>query len=322
MKRRVATGMLLCLLLVVFAAPLFGQSDYPNKPITIIVPAAAGGSSDLLARMFQRIFEENDLLDVPLVILNVPGAGLSVGSRRVKDAEPDGYTFLLTHVALLSREAAGLDDFGYRDFEPVAQTVGFSSVISVYEDGPYQSLPDLLNAAKENPDTIIFGANLGALNHMAGLTLQASNPGSAFRFVQIGGGGPNFAALMGGHTMVTHFGASLFSRYTADGIRGLAILADQRHPLLPDLPTARELGYDAIFSIMNYWFAPEGTPQYAIDYFADALERALEIESVQESIRNDYSTTSFLRGRAFANELRAAYRRIAPIAQQATAASE
>ena len=322
MKRLVTTVMVVCFLMVFFADPAAGQSDYPNKPVTVIVPAAAGGGSDLLARMFQKAFKENDLLDVPLVIINVPGAGLSIGSRRVKDSDPDGYTFLLNHIAILSREAAGLDDFGYRDFEPVAQTVGYCSVISVKDDGPYQTLPDLLKAAKEKPDTIIFGANLGALNHMAGLTLQASSPGSVLRFVQIGGGAKNFAALKGGHTTVTHFGASLFSRYSADGINGLAILADQRHPLLPDLPTARELGYDAIFSIMNYWFAPEGTPQYAIDYFADALGRALEIESVQESIRNDYSTTSFLSGRAFANELRAAYRRIAPIAQQATAASE
>ncbi|MFC1820488.1 tripartite tricarboxylate transporter substrate-binding protein, partial [Thermodesulfobacteriota bacterium] len=168
----------------------------------MVVPAKAGGASDNLARMFQKVFKEHKLLGTPMVIVNVPGAGLSIGSRRVKDSEPDGYTFLLTHIALLSRQAAGLDDFGYKDFEPVAQTVGFCSVISVKEDGPYQKLPDLLKAAKEKPDTIIFGANLGALNHMAGLTLQASNPGSAFRFVQIGGGAQNFAALKGGHTTV------------------------------------------------------------------------------------------------------------------------
>jgi len=310
--------MLVCVLIVFFINPVVGQSDYPNKPIKVIIPAKPGGASDRLARMFQKAFKENDLLDVPLVIINVPGAGLSIGSRRAKDSEPDGYTFLVNHVALLSREAAGLDDFGYRDFEPVAQTVGYCSVICVKEDGPYQSLPDLMKAAKAKPDTIIFGANLGGLNHMAGLTLQASSPGTAFRFVQIGGGGPNFAAIKGGHTTVTHFGAVVYSSYRTGGITGLAIQAEERHPLLPDLPTARELGYDAVFEIANYWFAPKGTPQYAIDYLADALEKALETDAVKERIRNDFSNPSFLKGQAFAEKLRAAYVKIYPIAQQAT----
>jgi tripartite-type tricarboxylate transporter receptor subunit TctC len=318
MKKWIATVMVVCFLMVFFADPLVGQSDYPNKPITVIVPAKAGGASDLLARMLQRAFKENNLLDVPMVIVNVPGAGLSIGSRRVKDSQPDGYTFLLTHIAILSRQAAGLDDFGYRDFEPVAQTVGFSSVISVKDDGPYQTLPDLLKTAKEKPDTIIFGANLGALNHMAGLTLQASSPGSVFRFVQIGGGAPNFAALKGGHITVTHFGASLYNKFRSGGIKGLAILADERHPLLPDMPTARELGFDAIFQIANFWLAPKGTPQYAIDYFADALEKALETDSVKKSITNDFSTPSFLRGQAFKDKLKADYDKIRPIAQRAT----
>jgi tripartite-type tricarboxylate transporter receptor subunit TctC len=188
----------------------------------------------------------------------------------------------------------------------------------VKDDGPYQTLPDLLKAAKEKPDTIIFGANLGALNHMAGLTLQASSPGSVLRFVQIGGGSKNFAALKGGHTTVTHFGAPVYNKFRTGGIKGLAILAEQRHPLLPDIPTARELGYDAIFCIQNFWFAPKGTPQYAIDYFADALEKALETDAVKESIRNDFSTASFLKGQAFADKLKAAYDKIYPIAQRAT----
>jgi tripartite-type tricarboxylate transporter receptor subunit TctC len=267
--------------------------------------------------MFQKAFKDHNLLGTPMVIVNVPGAGLSIGSRRVKDSEPDGYTFLLTHIALLSRQAAGLDDYGYRDFEPVAQTVGFCSVISVKDDGPYQTLPDLLKAAKKKPDTIIFGANLGALNHMAGLTLQGSSPGSAFRFVQIGGGAKNFAALKGGHITVTHFGAPVYYRFRSGGIKGLAILTDQRHPLLPELATARELGYDATFCIENFWFAPKGTPKYAIDHFANALGKALETDYGKKYVKDGFSTPSFLKGQAFKDKLKAAYDTIYPIAKKA-----
>ena len=136
-------------LLMMLATPLAlasGQvaAEYPDRPIQVVVPAKAGGGSDTLARMFQKAFKENKLLGTPMAIVNVPGAGLSIGSRRVKDAKPDGYTFLLTHVALLSRQASGLSDFGYKDFAPVAQTVGFCVVASVKSDSPYKTLSDLL----------------------------------------------------------------------------------------------------------------------------------------------------------------------------------
>ena len=316
MKRSVLIIVVVCFSVALFQSPGFGK--YPEKPIKVVVPAKAGGSSDNLARMFQKAFQDNSLLDKPMVVVNVPGAGLSIGSRRVKDAEPDGYTFLLTHIALLSRQAAGLSDFGYKDFEPVAQTVGFCVVVSVKDDSPYQTLPDLLKAAKQKPDSVIFGANLGALNHMAGLTLQASSPGSVLRFVQIGGGAKTFASLKGGHIAVTTFGAPLYNKFRSGGVKGLAILADDRHPLLPDLPTAGELGYNATFCIQNWWFAPKGTPQHAIDYFANALKKALETDDVKKTVAAGFSTPSFLKGQAFKDKLEAAYEQILPIAQRAT----
>jgi len=267
--------------------------------------------------MFQAAFKESNLLGTPMAIVNVPGAGLSIGSRRVKDAKPDGYTFLLTHIALLSRQAAGLSDFGYKDFEPVAQTVGFCVVASVKSDSPYKTLSDLLKAAKSKPDSIVFGANLGALNHMAGLTLQSSSAGSQFRFVQIGGGAKNFASLKGGHTAVTTFGAPVYNKFRSGGVRGLAILANKRHAKLPNLPTAKEQGYDANFCIENFWFAPKGTPLQAINRFSNALERSLETAAVKAWLEKKFSTPSFLKGQAFSSKLEAAYKQILPIAQRA-----
>jgi len=292
-------------------------ADYPEKPIKLIVPAKAGGASDLLARMFQKAFQENNLLGAPLVVINVPGAGLSIGSRQAMDSEPDGYTFLLTHIALVSRQAAGLSDFGYKDFEPVAQTVGFCVVASVKDDCPYQDLPSLMKAAEDKPDSVIFGANLGALNHMAGLTLQGASTGSVFRFVQIGGGAKNFAALKGEHTTVTTFGAPLYNKFRDGGIKGLAILSSQRHPLLPDLPTAEEQGYPATFCVENFWFAPKGTPKHAVDHFATALEKALQLDSIKKQIEDGFSTPSFLKGGEFEEKLANLYETIEPIAQRA-----
>ena len=101
-------------------------------------------------------------------------------------------------------------------------------------------------------------------------------------------------------------------------MKGLAILANERHPGLPDLPTAKEMGYEATFCIENFWMAPKGTPQYAIDYFANALEKALETDYVKKTLEEGFSTPSFLQGQAFKDKLETTYTMIAPIAQKAT----
>ena len=88
------------------------QAEWPVKPIKLVVPFGAGGGSDTSARIYQKAIQDNKILSQPLTVINVPGAGGSIGARQVKDAKADGYTFLLIHVALLSRQAAGLIDFG------------------------------------------------------------------------------------------------------------------------------------------------------------------------------------------------------------------
>jgi putative tricarboxylic transport membrane protein len=310
----------LIVLAVVFTMALSGLpvfAEYPEKPIQLIVPFKPGGESTHVATLFQRIFKAHPgMLGAPLVVKHVPGAAGSIGARQVLNAEPDGYTFLLIHLALMSRHAAGLVDFGYKDFAPVAQTIGTCLVPSVYETSPYKTLPALLNAAKEKPDSIIFGVNLGALNHMAGLTVQNSSPGSKFRFVHTGHGNAVFVALKGGHNDVGIFSTGVYAKFKPGGIRGLAVMAEEPWPGLPELSTCIELGYDTTFCIQNWWFAPKDTPASAIDHFASALEKALETDEVKEYLESKYSTKSFLRGEPLVEHMDAVWRQIEPLAKQ------
>ncbi|MCP5152541.1 MAG: tripartite tricarboxylate transporter substrate binding protein [Ectothiorhodospiraceae bacterium] len=292
-------------------------ADFPEKPIKIVVPFGAGGNTDGLARMFQKAIQDENLLGAPLVIVNVPGAGGSIGARRVKDSEADGYTLLLMHIALLSGEAAGLMDFGYRDFEPVAATADSCLVTAVMEDAPWAGLPELLADAKARPDAIIHGANLGAVNHMAGLMVEGASPGSKFRFVQIGGGAANFKALKGGHTQVAHITLAEYSSFRAGGVKALAYLTGERHPDVPDLPTAKELGYDLDFCLQNWWFAPKGTPRDRIDRIAAVLEKAMQSDYVKQIMRERMNAPTFLGPDALAAKLTKDYAMIAPIAQKA-----
>lgn len=300
-------------------------AEWPEKPIKLVVPFNAGGTSDQTGRAFQAAIKENNLLPQPVTIINV-GGHYSIGSRRVKEAEPDGYEFLLIHIALMGGEGSGVLDFGYRDFEPVAATAEFCVCPMVRKDSGIDSLEQLLTKAKDEPDTLIFGANLGAINHMAGIMLQNSNPGAQFRFVQIGGGTANFTALTGAQTNTTVLSGAEVVNFTLnpDGtpnpesqIKPLAYTGAERHPELPDLPTVKELGYDVEFCISSWWFAPKGTPQEAVDGFANALEQASQTERVKEFYQQKLFADVFLKGEELQQALDATWERILPVAQQA-----
>jgi tripartite-type tricarboxylate transporter receptor subunit TctC len=282
------------------------QAAWPEKPVKLIVPFKAGGTSDQTGRAFQAAIKENNLLPQPVTIINV-GGHYSIGSRQVKEAAPDGYTFLLIHIALMGGQGSGVLDFGYKDYEAVAATAEFCLAPMVRKDSGIDSLKELLDQAKSKPDSLIFGANLGAINHMAGIMLQNANPGSKFRFVQIGGGTANFTALTGAQTNATVLSGAEVVNFTLnpDGtpsaksqIKPLAYTGAQRHPKLPDLPTTKELGYDVEFCISSWWFAPKGTPREAVDGFASALERASKTSRIQEFYEKKLFADVFLKGDA------------------------
>ncbi len=298
---------------------------WPDKPIKVIVPFQPGGTSDQTARAFQGAIQENNLLPQPITIINV-GGHYSIGARRVMESPPDGYTFLILHIALMGGEGTGALDFGYRDFEPVASTAEFCVLPMVRKDSGINSLKELLEKAKAQPDTLIFGANIGAINHMAGIMLQDSLPGAQFRFVQIGGGTANFTALTGSQTNTTVLSGAEVMNFAMkpDGtpnpesqIKPLAYTGPKRHPRLASIPTAKEEGYDVEFCVRSWWFAPKGTPAEAVNGFAEALEKASGTTQIAKFNDSQLFTPYFTRGDALRKELDETWKRILPIAQKA-----
>lgn len=302
-----------------FALTTIGSAmaEYPEKPIKVIVPFKAGGGSDAIARTFQNAIEANNLASVPFVVTNIAGPGGRIGSRTAKEAEPDGYTLLMNHLTLLTSEATGLADYGYRDFEPIAGTGDVCLTVAVMESAPHKSLKDVLSAAKAQPDTLIYGVNLGALNHMGGLLLQSTMPGAQFRFVQIGGDVANFTNLKGGHINVTAISAGQFNAGRAAGLRGLAILADERHPGLPDIPTAREQGFDISFCFEYWWLAPKGTPADRVAKLAEIFKAAMDTQQVKDAFTKRLTLPIYRAGDELRNYIAAEYAKIEPIASQA-----
>lgn len=307
------------------AAPA-AQAAWPEKPIKIIVPFKAGGTSDQTARAFQAAIKENNLLPQPITVINV-GGHFSVGTRQAKDAPKDGYTFMLIHMALMGGEGSGLLDHGYRDFEAVAATSEFCMMPVVRKDSGIKSVKQLLAIAKDKPDSLIYGANLGALNHMAGLMMQEANPGSKFRFVQIGGGTANFTALTGKQVNVSAIsGADVLNwAMNPDGktenpksqIRGLAYMSNERHPNLPNIPTMKEQGYDIKFCVVSWFFAPKGTPKEAVNGMANAIEKAVKTPRIQKFYSSKLLEDKFKKGADLKKSLDETWKAVLPIAKLA-----
>jgi len=321
------TLMLSCALALTTAALAVGEAraEWPEKPIKVIVPFGPGGTSDQVTRAYQMAIQENEILPQPITVVNV-GGHYSIGARQVMEAEPDGYTFLTLHIALMGGEAGGMLDFGYRDFAPVAATGQFCLVPVVRKDSGMESVDDLLAKAAAEPDTLLFGANLGAINHMAGIMIQNTEPEAKFRFVQIGGGTANFTALTGGQTNASVLSAAEILNFTMlpDGsenpeseIRPLAYTGAERSEKLPDLPTMQELGRDMTFCVDSWWFAPKETPQEAIDGFAAALGEATQSGQIQAFFDEKAFAPVFLAGQELQASLDETWERILPVAQQA-----
>lgn len=316
-----------CFAALLAALPVTSRAAWPEKPIKLVVPFKAGGTSDQVARAYANAIEAGHLLGQPLVIVNV-GGHFSIGARQVMEARPDGYTFLVIHLALMGGQAIGQMNFGYKDFAPVATTGQFCLLPEVRKDSGITSLKQLLDKAKAEPGKLLFGVNIGAINHLAGVMLQDLEPGAKFRFVQIGGGTANFTALTGGQTQVAVNSTAEVIQFTRlpngkenpdSQIRQLAYTGAERFPRLKEIPTLKELGYDRTFCVDNWWFAPKGTPQAAIDGMANALEAAQKTARLQKFNDSQGFAPIFLKGAAMRKNLDATWAQIEPLAKEARA---
>lgn len=292
--------------------------EYPQRPVKLIVPFGAGGGSDTFARILAKAIDEHQLLPQPLVIINVPGAGGTVGSRRLKNSRPDGYTIMQLHEGMVTSKYSGHVNYGPEAFEMIAGMGISPMVIGVGETSRFQSLNDLMEAATANTDEVIFAANIGAPSQFAGLMLEKASPGARFRFSQTGDGAKRFAGLQGGHTDVSAFSLAEYIQFKPSGLQAIALLDVCRHPDAEDIPTAIEQGYDVVSTNMQFWWAPKGTPPSRLNTLAKALQQAMQTEEVQTRLTQLKIAPIALEGEQLSRELKKRTDSAAAVAQRPT----
>jgi tripartite-type tricarboxylate transporter receptor subunit TctC len=260
------------------SVPAAAQS-YPDRPLRIIVPTGAGGDIDAIARSFQREFEAMGLFP-SVVVLNQPGGGGTIGTRALKDADPDGYTIGLWQAGVVTSRAMGIVEFDHTAFEILGGSGAASTGIGIKTDGKYADMPALIEGLRANPESVTFATNIGLPVHFIPM-MFAEQAGIEFRFAQIGGGADRLASILGGHTDVSMFSTSEFLRFADSGISPLMLFSAERDPKLPDVPTALELGIDFSTNDGRIWLAPAGVPEDRLAYLSDAIQQVLQDPEVR-----------------------------------------
>ncbi len=265
------------LLPLAFAAA--AQDTFPSRPIQMIVPFPPGGVADITGRPTAHVMGK--LLKQSVVVQNRPGAGGSVGAAQAARSAPDGYTILmaLSSISVLpvaDRLQGRTPAYELDQLAPIALISADPTVLVVREDGPYKTLKDLVDAAKARPGTINYGSSgvYGTL-HVA-MEIFASAAGIKLFHIPYQGGGPAVAALLGGQIDALASGPSAaIGQIKAGKMRALAVWGDKRLASLPDVPSMKELGYDATFYIWSGLFAPAATPQPVMAVLRDAVRRTV-----------------------------------------------
>lgn len=271
-----------------------GDADvYPSRPIEVVVPYGAGGGTDTLARLVQRSIDRENLLPQPLVIINRPGGSGTIGSRTVKNAKPDGYTIMCLDEGMLTAKISGIVPFGAEAFQPIAQSTENTTVVVVRGDSPFTSVGELLTEAATNPDSIRFGVPLGAPPHFFARELERAHAGAEFNYIQAAGAQKRYSLILGQHIDVAIFSLAEFEGYRAvsgtppaQQLRSLAVLRTERHPSLPDTPTAFESGYEVTAGNALYWWAPKGISPERVATIAQAIGSAMATPTLQGEMRD------------------------------------
>ena len=271
MKRRTFIGGMAATAALAASATAAIAADWPKRPINLVVPYKAGGGTDAYARAISAAAE--GILDVPVVVVNKPGSGGLNGANSVVGARPDGYTMMMTSGGsfLLSTMTRDTDIDALESFEFVAQVGQLRTSLMVPINSPYQSVQDVIEAAKANPGSLRWAhSGRGGFHHVGGLGFLANNDIEA-QDVPFKGGGPTRAALIGEQADFGFLGVQQLRGFE-EQIRALAVNSADRDTIMSDVPAFGELGVPfAAVSSPVIVFAPKGTPAEVVSAMETAL---------------------------------------------------
>lgn len=258
---------------------------FPSKPIRVVIPFVAGGSSDIVGRAIGSKFQE--ILGQPTVVENRPGANGAIAAEFVAKAEPDGYTILVGSIGVFSINAALFKDLRYnpvRDFAPITLAVTTPNVLVTRPDLPAKTMKELVEYAKKNPGRLSYcSSGTGSSDHLTGEVFK-QGAGIFAVHVPYRGGAACQTDLMGSQVDLSFQNLGAVTNYIKAGrMKAFAVTAKARHPQLPAVPNAAEAGFpDLVVTSWQAAAAPARTPRDIVAKLNDATVRALRSPDVRD----------------------------------------
>lgn len=260
--------------------PYGHAQNYPNKPVTIIVPLAPGGISDLTARPLAAALSQ--VTGQSFIVENKPGAGGAMGAAYAANQKPDGYKLLVALTSMLvipeAEKVSGKPpSYEVNQFIPIAKVSADPVVLLVKTDSPWKTFQDFIKDAKSRPGVLSYSSSglFGAIHVPMEMAAQAA--GIKLIHVPYQSGGQSMAALLGGQVDITIQAPGVANPHIKAGkIRALATFGNTRTKVLADIPTLKELGYDAEFYIWASLFTPKGTPIEVVNKLRTIVRQAID----------------------------------------------
>lgn len=270
--------------------------DFPgNKQVSLIVPYSAGGASDTVARIYASELEQS--LGTSIVVSNVTGASGAIGLEQVRNSNPDGYTIAYMPVESTMLKALGFTDLSTDDFRFIGRAMTIPAAVTVRADAPWDTFEDFVNYAKEHPGEIQVGnSGTGSIWHIAAASIE-KECGVQFTHVPFDGAAPAVAALLGGNIQaVTVSPSEVKNNVDSGDFKVLCVLGESHSSVVPDVPTAQELGIDITIQGWGGFAVPKDTPQAVIDILEKASETAINSDSVKKTLADRGYEHAYLSG--------------------------
>ncbi len=285
----------LTLIAAVFTASV-GLAAYPERPVKLIVPWAAGGDTDAIFRPLGPLLQKH--LGQTVVIANVSGASGTAGAREAKGSPPDGYTLYAVHDYIHSTYYTGVADVAYTDFEPICSVSNTPSVLTASPKTKWSSWQELLADAKARPGQITVGATLGSTSHFFPALIEKA-AGIKFKYVSYEGLAPRMNAILGGHIDLTDSNLTQKGKVDAGQLKFLAVATEKRLADSPNVPTLKELGVNVVYAVTRGLMVPKSTPADIVAKLGDACQKATSEAKFAEDMAKQGTFVRYLDRNAY-----------------------
>ena len=286
---------------IVLLASSTAFAQYPDRPVKLVVPWAAGGDTDNIFRPFAPVFQKH--LGQTVVIANVGGASGTKGAKDVKDSPADGYTLFAVHDYIHSTYYAGVADVAYTDFEPICLIASTASVLTASPKTPWSNWQGLLADAKARPGQISVGATLASTSHFFPALIEKA-AGIKFKYVSYEGLAPRMNAILGGHIDLTDSNLTQKGKVEAGQLKFIAIATEKRSPEMPTVPTLKELGVNVVYDVNRGVMVPKGTPSDVQAKLESSCAAAAKEPAFVDSMKKQATDVRYLGRKQYAEWLK------------------